>query len=378
MRRRGLAVLGGVAVAAIIGATLMLRRRRPASTLIYVGTQASGPGEGIFAAWFDEARGTFAPIGWVAEAERPTWLVADPDRRRLFAVSEVGNAGDRIGSVLSYRYDPGSGALTPVQRVSSEGGGPTHLEFDTARAGLFVANFGGGSVGIVPMDADGTLASVRALQVRTGSGPHRRQQSAHPHGATLDPGGKVLLVPDMGADRVFLYRYDAGARTLDPAGEVATPPGSGPRTILFGRDGRFAYLLSELSAELFVYRWDRGALTEIAKVPLDRPGTEGRSAAAFLLSPDGRFLYASNRATHAIQVYAVDRQTGMLSEVQRIAAGGEKPWCCAWSASGKWLLTCNNGSGEVRAARVSRRTGKLKAFAEGVAVPLPTGLAFGS
>lgn len=373
-------LIGGALVGAGLAAALALGRGRGgARTLVYVGTQATNAGEGVFAAWLDEATGRLTPVGWVAEVARPTWLRADRKRGRLFAVSEVGNDGTRDGAVLSFRYDPETGALTSVVRIPSGGGGATHLDLDPSERALFVANFGGGNVGVIPVADDGSLGSVRSLQAHAGSGPHRRQPGPRPHGVTLDPSGRYLLAPDMGADKLYVYRFDPEAVALAPAdpAAIALPAGSGPRLVLFGRDGRYAYLLSELSAELFVFRWDDGRLEQVQQIGLGEPGAEAHSAAALALSADGRFLYASNRVNDLVQVYAIDRHSGLLSEVERTPAGGSKPWGAELSPSGKWLLVANQASDNVIAFRVDRATGKLTVAEGALAVPSATGIAYG-
>jgi 6-phosphogluconolactonase len=290
----------------------------------------------------------------------------------------LGNAGDRDGEVLSFAIDGGS--LAPIGRTGSGGGGATHLDLDPHGGTLFVANFAG-SAAAIPVAPDRTLASPTSLVATNGSGPHRRQAGPHPHGVTLAPGGRFLLVPDMGADRIFVYRVDAKARTLEADDDltVALPAGSGPRLILFGRDGRYAYLLTELSAELFTFRWDArsGRLTPAGGVALDEPGiVEGRSAAVLVRSEDGRFLYASNRRTNTIQVYAISRRAGSLRHIQSIAAAGSKPWGAAIAPGGRWLVVANQGDDLVRAFRIDRRNGRLTACAESLAIPTPTSIAF--
>jgi 6-phosphogluconolactonase len=142
----------------------------------------------------------------MAEVERPTWVLMDPARPVLYAVSEVGNAGDRIAEVLSFSVRKDNASLVPLSRTSSCGGGATHLALHPAGSRLFVANFGGGQVATLSVAVDGTLGAALSVQTTYGSGPHRRQSGPHAHGVTLDPSGRFLLVPDMGADRVFVYR----------------------------------------------------------------------------------------------------------------------------------------------------------------------------
>jgi 6-phosphogluconolactonase len=296
----------------------------------------------------------------------------------LYAVSEVGNAGDRPGEVLSFAIGQGGG-LALLSRVASGGGGATHLALHTVGDTLFVANFGGGQAAALPVDADGRVGASVAEGMSHGTGPHRRQQAPHPHGVTLDPSGRFLLVPDMGADRVFVHAFDPAARTLAPAAEpfAAFPAGSGPRLILSGAGGRFAYLLSELSAELFVLRWDAGPgrLHDVQRIALDPPGADAPpSAAGLCLSADGRHLYASNRATAAIHRFAIDPEGGRLTPKQVVPAGGARPWCLALSPDGRWLASANQGSGTVQLFAVDGN-GSLTAAASWP-VPAATGLAF--
>jgi 6-phosphogluconolactonase len=374
--RRG--VVGFVTASVVAGTLVAALRRRRRGTLVFIGTHGGAPDGGVHMAVLDERTGAMAGHRLVAATDRPTWLLADGKRRVLYAVSEVGNTGDREGAVLSYAVDS-SGALHLLGRRGSGAGGATHLSLDRGSDTLFVANFGGGPAAALPIASDGSIGDVISGPPHSGSGPHRRQKGPHPHGVTLDPTGRFLLVPDMGTDQIYIHRFDPRSRALAAAQQatVAVPAGAGPRLILFGRDGRFAYMLSELSAELFVYRWDPvGRLDEIARVPLDPPGTEERSAAALAISADGRFLYASNRRTHSIHVFAIDHRTGQLRVVQQIDAGGEKPWAAELSPSGRWLLVAANGSDRVVLFAVDRRTGQLTATGRTLTVPTPTGFAF--
>ena len=349
--------------------------------LLFVGTQGDAAGQGIFAGRLDEATGAVTLLGLTAEVARPTWLLADPVRPVLHAVSELGNAGDRDGELFSFAVDPDRGALQQLTRLGAAGGGPTHLALDPSDATMFVANYGGGQAVSVSIRADGAMEAVQSVQAGHGSGPHRRQQGPHAHGVTLDPSGRFLLVPDMGADRIFVYRFDPATRALSPAdtASVELPSGSGPRLLLFGPSGTMAYLLTELSAEIYVFTWDaeKGRLRQTALASLDPADVEGqRSAAAFALSSSGRTLYASNRRTDMIHVFAVDLQDGRLTEAQRIAAGGAKPWACEFAPSGKWLLVTNQGSDTIAVFKVDMTSGRLIATDHRLSVPTPTSVAF--
>lgn len=157
------------------------------------------------------------------------------------------------------------------------------------------------------------------------------------------------------------------------------PTGSGPRFLFFAPDGCFAFLLTELSAEIFVFRWDKdsGRLDDVGSIALDDQETpHDRSAAAFAMSQDGLFLYASNRRTATLDVYAVNRRTGGLSVVRTIAAGGARPWSAELYPGGHWMVVANQATNSVRVFAVNPETGWLSAVAGGIEVPMPTSLAF--
>ncbi len=350
------------------------------STIVYIGTQVAETGRGIFAARLDQLTGRLTGLGPVAEVERPTWLLADRARRVLYAVSEVGNAGDRDAEVLSFSIAGTDGALSLLSRANSGGRGATHLELHPGGRRLFVANFGGGQVASLPVADDGHVGPPLSVQTNHGSGPHRRQTKPHAHGVTLDPAARFLLVPDMGADRVFVYRHDEATGALSPAEcpYAQLPAGSGPRLTLFSRDGRFVFLLTELSAQIFVFRWDpsAGLLDEVASLAIDEDANpDDRSAAAFAMSRDGRFLYASNRRTSTLHVYAIDAETGGLRAVQAIASGGARPWGIEMDPLDRWMLVANQASNNVCVLAVDSATGRLSPVAGEIAVPVPTGLA---
>lgn len=346
--------------------------------LAFVGTQGEGPGQGIHAIHLDPQSGALTDLGVVAEEERPTFTLPDPQRPVLYAVSEVGNRDARFGAIMSYQIAGQDGTLRPITRRRT-GGGSTHLDLSASGQMLYCANFGGPNSVAVPVRADGYLNPISAVMTTQGTGPHKRQSKPHPHGVTLDPSGRWLLVPDMGADRIYTYRVEGD--DLIPADPAYTtyPAGCGPRFVLFGPDGRFAYMLGELSAEIFQLSFDEatGALRPVAQIPLDPPGADHPpGAAAYGMSKDGRFLYVSNRGTHDIQVFAIAPETGDLTQVQRLPSGGERPWGLGISEDGAWILVANQLTGNVASFRVDPATGTLTATGHSIAIDTPTSAAF--
>lgn len=356
-------------------------KARGADMLVYVGTQGSAPGGGIFVARLDWASGRLSGLRLAAELERPTWITTVPGRERLYAVSETGNDGASEATVHAFAANRQTGILTAMGVQTTAGAGATHLDLDTRSGTMFVANYGDGHVAALPLAPDGGLLPVASHQADYGSGPTRRQSGPHAHSVTLTPDGHHLLVGDLGADRVFVYRFDPATRALTPADPpfVAGAAGSGPRHAAFLPNGRVVYVNSELTGALTAYRWDAaaGRLTPfqtISTLAPDHPANA--SAAEVRVAPDGRFLYVSSRGEDVIVTYRVDPGTAMLSEVQRMPCGGKGPWSFALDPAGRWLVVANQASSTVNVFAVDRRTGKLAPVAGDVAVPKPTSIAF--
>ncbi len=351
------------------------------SALVYIGVHTGGPGQGLFAARLDEKTGQLTSLGLAAEIERPTWQEIDPKRPILYSVSETGNDGKSQGGVFSLAIDPTTGKLRTISRTASGGGGATYLTYSAVAGAVFVANFAGGQVSAIPVSSDGVLAAASSVQADYGSGPNRRQTGPHAHAVVMDPSGRYLLAPDLGADRVFVYRFDVADHQLSPAltPYAALPPGSGPRHLVFSKDGRFAFLDTELSGMVYSFQWDAaaGRLTQLSSVALDPPDFPGvRSAAEIAVSADGRRLYVSDRGANTLVVYAIDPRNGRLAEVQRLACGGQVPWSFRIDPTGRWLVVANEASSLLSVFAVDIASGKLSPTASTLAVPKPVSLTF--
>ena len=353
-----------------------------AGQLVYIGTQGAEPSQGIFAARLDPKTGKLTPLGLAAEAQRPTWLAAHPTLPFLYAVSEVGNDGKSHGSVSTLRADPRTGALSAIGTVDSGGGGPTHLSLDLPSKTVLVANYGTGQVAALPVLADSTLGPPASVQADQGSGPSPRQKSAHAHGVALDPSRRFALVTDLGADRIFIYRYDRKAHRLSASESPpeALPPGTGPRHLAFHPRGRFLFVLSELIPELRAYRWDarhgRLALVQTVSISADPAKADVARGAEVVVSRDGRFVYVSVRGEDALVVHAVNAHTGGLTEVQRVAANGQSPWSFGIAPSGRWVLVANQGSNAVVVFARDPATGRLSPTPESLSVNKPVSVAY--
>lgn len=363
------------------------------SELVYIGTRGTNvppPGQkpepqGIFAARLDTQTGHLTPLGLQVELGRATWLTMHPTLPVMYSVaaSDSGNIADEA-NLYSFAVDAATGKLKQINKVGAGGGDATHLALDPASKTLFVADHATGDVTAVPLQSDGSLGKVVSSQKDFGTGPHRRQYMPQPHGLALDPSHRYLVTADFGADRLFVYGFDGKTRTLSalqPRFEP-TPHGSGPRHPVFHPQGKFLYLLTELTADLRTYRWDAKTetlhlLDSFSPYPANYAGTQEKSGAEIGISHDGRFLYVSLRGDqNSIVVYSINQKTGLLKEVQRVAPQGKSPWSFAIDPTGRWMVVTYSVSNTVTAFRVNPTTGKLTPTEQFIPVPEPVTVAF--
>ena len=343
---------------------------------VYFGADSRAKGQGIYACSFDARTGKCGDASMASDLERPTWLTASPDGKRLYSVSELGNDGKSSGFLASFAIDRKTGSLERINQVSSDGGGPTYVGLDKTGKVAVVANFGGGSVASFRIGKGGILGARASLMQHTGKGPNRRQTSPHAHAALVSPDNRFVLSPDLGADRVFIWRLDAARGTLaanDPP-FVQAPAGFGPRHLAFHPSGKLVYLMNELTAHVIVFSWDPtgGSLKEIQTVDLCPEGYLGdRSGAEVKVDRAGRFLYSSHRADNSLAVFAIDPAKGTLTVVDRVPSGGKTPWSFTIDPTGGFLLVTNKASDEVAVFRVDAQSGRLTPTGDVVKVPAP-------
>jgi len=356
---------------------------RKGEYIVYVGTYTRQQSKGIYAFRFDPATGKSASLGLAAATDNPSFLAVHPNRRFLYAVNEISNfAGRRTGSISAYIVDARTARLQLIDSVSSRGDSPCHVTVDGSGRMLFVANYGAGSVASFPILKDGSLGEAAGLVEHSGSSIHpQRQQGPHAHEVVLSPDGRFALVPDLGLDKVFVYRLDKTKSALTP-GAAATAklePGSGPRHLAFRPDGRFAYVINELRSTVTVFAYDpkSGILTELQTTPTLPKDFAGSSACAEIAAhPNGRFLYASNRGHDSIAVFAIDRREGTIAVVEHVSTQGKTPRHFAIDPTGAYLFAANQGTNSVVLFRIDPRTGRLTPTGEILEAPSPVCIAF--
>jgi 6-phosphogluconolactonase len=318
-----------------------------------------GSGPGIALVEHDRKAGTLRAVGTVVRTRSPTALAVSADGGTVFAVEE-----ETDGAVHSFRWD-GDSRLAQVSRRASGGADPCQLLVHPSGRWLLSANYSGATVSALPIGEDGTLGPRPAVLRFSGKGADPvRQASPHPHMVATVPGTTELAIADLGSDCIRRVEFNAESgtfgRELPPVG---LPPGSGPRQVVFGRDGRVAYVLGELSGQLITVDWLGGRpRVTLCQLASDRPLPSDNAAAALELSNDGRRLYASHRGADTI--VAFDLTDPLHPQWERsFPAGGGSPRHVA--QDGAWLYAACE-SGIIAAHHADRRAVTV------AAVPSPT------
>jgi 6-phosphogluconolactonase len=273
--------------------------------------------------------------------------------------------------------DPGSGTLRFLNCKPTYGTDPCHLTVDQTGRHVLVANFMSGSVCVLPVREDGSLGDATDVIQHQGSSVDPvRQSGPHAHAVTLDESGRYAFVPDLGMDRVMVYKLDANHGKLIPHDEpwVEVAPGAGPRQLVMHPRGGYAYLINELDSTMTAFRYDRdqGTLWEMQTLSTLPEGFDGTSTCAEVqISPSGKFLYGSNRGHDSIVIYAVDRAGGMLTCVGHESTQGKTPRNFVVDPTGGFLLAANQDTGNLVVFKLDPASGELAATGHSVEVPTP-------
>lgn len=358
---------------------------------LLVGSYTASQSQGIYRLNFDSATGQIdsKPLQ-VIKTENPSWLTLSKDQQRLFVVNENGpGQADPVGRVSSYSIDPKSYQLSLINQVQSLGNEPTHSSLSADASHLFVSNYSvaedpGGTLAVVPVSADGTLKPVVQMSSHPSSRVNpERQMSAHVHSTISSPDGRYVFSNDLGADKVFVYRFDPKANpqlplTAATPASVQLPPGSGPRHLLFSADGKHAWLTMEMSAQVAVFDYQDGKLkqTQMIDLAAGQPVSD-KAAAALHASADGKFLYVSNRGTaNQLLVFAIDPATGHLKELQRRSVEGDHPREFSLDPSGRFLLIANQKSNQIVVVERDAKTGLLGKTVQKLPMDAPSDIKF--
>jgi 6-phosphogluconolactonase len=349
-------------------------------TFMYVGSFTSkerGRGEGLSVYRRTGEADNWALVQVVKELADPSFVAIDRQGRFLYS-----SHGDGT-QATAYRIDPATARLSVLNRQPTGGTNGAHLSVDPANRVLVVTNYASGTLAVLPINPDGSLAAVSDLATLRGDpGPHRTQQeSSHPHHCPFDPSGRYVVVPDKGLDKIFVYRIDTARGKLVAANppEVASRAGAAPRHVDFHPGQPYAYVINELDSTITTYHFDpeKGALKPVQILPtLPSAYTGNNTGAEIAVAPSGRFLYASNRGHDSIGIFGIDAATGGLTPIGWESTQGKTPRFFTLDPTGTHLYAANQSSDTVVIFRIDQATGKLTPTDRIVNVATPTAIVF--
>jgi len=334
---------------------------------LYVGTSTGQGSQGIYRTTFDARSGALAEPVLVAELQNPTFQACDSEGTRLLSIGETSS-----GKLFGFHVTPEG--LTQTGTRSSAGRGPCHVAMDPSGHWAVVSNYGSGTVASYPVRDNGAPGPA-VSQIQWPGTPRA-------HSATFSADGRWVIFADLGNDRLWVYAFDTETGVLTPAPTpwVDTESGAGPRHTTFHPSGRFFYVANELNSTVSFYLWanEDGTLTEQQTLDLMARVYEGRRSTADIhVSPDGRFLYVSNRGdANSITIYAIDQATGRLTRVAMQACGGRHPRNFTIDPTGRYLLVANRDTDNIVVFRRDQETGQLESTGQALTISRPMCLTF--
>ena len=347
---------------------------------LFIGTYSGTGSKGIYVYKFDDSTGE---LSWVSNTDEsvisPSFLTIASNGKYVYACTEarIKNAG----SVSAFEFEKKSGSLKFINKQASGGDNPVYLSVNSDNTWLVNANYYGGNLSAFPINADGSLQPFTQLIQHTGKSINpERQENAHVHSTVFSPTEDYLFVPDLGIDKIMVYRFDESqqiALTEIQPSFINSTPGSGPRHLAFYPNGKYAYLVEELSGTVSVYNYREGTLDSIQRIATHAGDASGPFGSADIhLSPDGRFLYVSNRGKeNNVTIFSVDAN-GKLKLIGYESARGEVPRNFTISPSGNFLLVANEKTGNIVVFKREMKTGMLEYAGIQISIPQPSCLQF--
>jgi 6-phosphogluconolactonase len=337
---------------------------------LIIGTYTNTTSEGIYVFDFNtnNAKSTLVSV---AKSPNPSFLAIAGNRKFVYAVNE-----NNPGTVTAFSYQKETGTLTPLNIVETKGAHPCYVSIDKKAKHLVVGNYSGGNLSVFDVKEDGSLSEAKQTIQHNGNGLNRqRQEKAHVHATVYSPDYKMLFVPDLGMDKLMMYKVDSRTGMLSPAEPpfMETVGGAGPRHMVFHPTETFMYLMEELSGTISVYEFKENKWVTIQNPsahPMNYKGAMG--SADIHISPDGRFLYCTNRGeSNTIAIFSINQATGILTPVAHQSTLGVHPRNFTIHPSGNYLLVANRDSDEVVIFLINKSTGLLTDTGERIKTPRP-------
>ncbi|MBV7330136.1 lactonase family protein [Chloroflexi bacterium TSY] len=346
--------------------------------LVFVTACVSGEQGAIHSYQLDIETGSLKPLSRTIDVGNPFYLAFSPDRRFLYSIHEPGEfgVGDN-GQVAAYEVTGENGELTLLNRMPTQGSAACYLTVDATGQTLLAANYQNGTVLSYPIYADGTLGHAVSFMTHTGSSINpARQQEPHAHCIVISPDNRYAYVADLGIDKSVNYGLNAAASTLSPNRQpfIRTHPGAGPLHFSFHPQQPFAYVINELDSTItmFDYEPESGTLLEQQTISTLPDGFDGTSHCADLkITPDGHFLYGTNRGHDSIAAYAI-ADDGHLALIDITPSGAEQPQNLAITPDGRLLFCANMAGDRVTLFHIDIQTGQILPTAKPISISKPS------
>ncbi len=338
---------------------------------LFVGTYTKKGSEGIYYYKFNPKTGESRQVAIGTDIENPSFLALSADGKYLYSVSEA----DGIGVVAFAVTDS---SLIKINQAKGAGG--CYIAIDKTGKWAITGNYGDGSLSVYPILADGSIGESVQTVKHTGSGPNKERQGApHVHSVNFSPNNKDVFVPDLGIDKVMAYRFNDSTGILTEGNSIAVTPGSGPRHFTFSPDEKHAYVIQELTNKVTAFNYKDGNLEAIEEVSTLPEGFDDKSFCADIhISPDGKFLYGSNRYHDTIVVFEIDPATGKLTQVSHHSVMGAVPRNFALTPDGKKILVANQDTDNIVIFDRDEKTGKISPTGQEIKVSMPVCLVWGN
>ncbi|KPK85095.1 MAG: hypothetical protein AMS27_08280 [Bacteroides sp. SM23_62_1] len=349
----------------------------------YIGTYGTGHAGGIYLCRLNSRTGQIIKREEIRGIDNPSFLAITKGNHFLYAVNEIDESDAHPGGeVSSFAIDPVTGKLKYLNSQLTLGGLPCYISIDHKGKFVLIANYSGGNVTILPILDEGMLGKHIEFVQHTGQSINPDRQGApHPHSIIPSPDNHFIFVPDLGLDKILIYKFDQETGTLmqNTTPCMSLNPGAGPRHFTFHPSGRFAYVINELNSTItaFSYESARGELQEIQAIstlPEDYTGIN--YCADIHIHPNGKFLYGSNRGHNSIAIFTINQETGILARAGHEATQGDYPRNFAIGPAGKFLLAANQRSNTVISFRINDETGDLSSTGYSVSIPKPVCVKF--
>jgi 6-phosphogluconolactonase len=319
-----------------------------------------------------------------AESKSPSFLAVHPTHQLLYCVNEEGLPGKKGGAISAFALDPKTGTLKALNQETSGGDGPCYLVVDPKGKNVLAANYGGGSVTVVPLKDDGSLGKPTAFIQHEGKGAEpTRQSEPHAHSINVTSNGDFAFAADLGLDKILIYQFDANKGTLTPNKTpfVSTAPAAGPRHLAIHPSGHFAYVVNEMNMTVTAYDLDPivGTLEPQKSVTTLPKGAQGKdfSTAEVQVHPSGKFLYASNRGHNSIAIFSINyKKTGALTPVGHATKDIKTPRGFGIDPTGQYLIVGNQDGNSLTVFKIDQNTGELTEVGEPVEAPMPVCVKF--